>query len=87
MTGTWEQIEQLRKNVMGMPKTERTMPRKVRDCPRDDCRIQVGPTSSTCVYYPPIYNKYGENTNPDKNRRSTPHECLSCGDTWIEVVN
>ncbi len=33
---------------------------------------------TTCVYYPPIYNKYGNNINPDRNMTTSYWECLEC---------
>lgn len=36
-------------------------------CPRDDCRFLNHGGSTTCVYYPPIYDKNGVNINPDRN--------------------
>lgn len=38
-------------------------------------------SSSTCVYYPPIY-KDGVNINPDKNTTTTHCRCIKCGENF-----
>lgn len=54
-------------------------------CSRDDCLItENGPSMTTCVYYPPVYNKQGVNVNPDMNVTRHQRRCLSCGKTWTE---
>lgn len=56
-----------------------------RGCMRDDCMItEDGPSTRTCAYYAPIYNKQGVNTNPDMNISTHPRRCLSCGKSWTE---
>ena len=35
-------------------------------------------STSTCVYYPPIY-KDGVNINPDRNTSTTHCTCMNCG--------
>ena len=35
-------------------------------------------TTSTCVYYPPIY-KDGVNINPDRNAHTIHCTCMNCG--------
>ena len=51
-------------------------------CPREYCRFIQSPGSSTAAYYPPIYDKNGVNTNPDKNITTSALECLTCGKRW-----
>ena len=54
-------------------------------CMRDDCFItENGPGMTTCAYYPPVYDKQGNNTNPDMNTTTHKRRCLSCGKTWTE---
>lgn len=36
----------------------------------------------TCAYYPPVYDKHGNNTNPDGNVTSGSLNCITCGKTW-----
>lgn len=37
-----------------------------------------GMTTVTAMYFPPIYDKNGINTNPDKNRRTSFWTCQEC---------
>ncbi len=53
-------------------------------CSRDDCRIQHGASTTTAAYYPPVYDKHGNNLNPDMNTTTTNKRCLSCGKSWNE---
>lgn len=43
-----------------------------------DCRFQTGLSSTTLMYYPPIYDKDGINTNPDRNITYTDVYCTVC---------
>lgn len=36
-------------------------------------------SSSTCMYFPPIY-KNGVNINPDRNKIATHCKCINCGE-------
>lgn len=45
--------------------------------------FEVGPSVSTCVYYPPII-KDGVNINPDRNKLTTSYTCCECGHRWKE---
>lgn len=52
------------------------------DCDKD-CRFQeAGPTVTTCMYYPPVYDKHGNNTNPDGNITSGGLKCVVCNRMW-----
>ena len=54
-------------------------------CARDDCMItENGPSSTTAAYYPPVFDKMGENVNPNINITNHPRRCLSCGKSWTE---
>ena len=58
------------------------------DCDREDCTIQVSEGITTLVYYQPIYNKHGENINPDLNRSSGGANCRTCGKIWnYQTIN
>lgn len=51
----------------------------------EKCRIQeTGHVGSTCVYYPPIMDGYGNNLNPDRNKTKRWLECSTCGKEWVE---
>ncbi len=39
---------------------------------------QGGMTTVTCAYYPPIYDENGNNTNPDRNTRTSDWYCNDC---------
>lgn len=45
-----------------------------------------GMSTSTCVYYQPIY-KDGVNINPDRNIHTTEYYCLECGCHWKQQSN
>lgn len=54
-------------------------------CMRDDCMItHNGPSTTTMAYYNPIYDKQGNNVNPDMNITTQSMRCLSCGKAWVE---
>lgn len=47
-----------------------------------ECRFRVGMGSTTCAYYPPVYDKHGNNINPDRNVTSGMVSCHACDRTW-----
>lgn len=47
-----------------------------------DCRFRVGMSSTTCAYYPPVYDKHGNNINPDRNVTSGMVWCSVCDRQW-----
>lgn len=51
------------------------------DC-KKECRFSQGCSYSTDVYYPPIYDKHGNNINPDGNVTSSSVYCSVCGKKW-----
>ena len=57
------------------------MPQETLTCDKE-CRIQFGHSMTTCMYYPPIYDKNGMNINPDANITSGDCRCTTCGKTW-----
>ena len=53
-------------------------------CPKCGAKhFEVGPSVSTCVYYPTII-KDGVNINPDRNKCVTTYTCCECGHKWKE---
>jgi hypothetical protein len=48
-----------------------------------DCRFHYGVSVTTCMYYPPVYDKHGNNLNPDGNISSGEVSCSVCGKSWI----
>ena len=52
------------------------------NCPREDCRFCVGIEMTTSMYYPPVYDKQGNNINPDGNVTSGEMTCSTCNKKW-----
>lgn len=51
-------------------------------CPKCGAKyFEVGPSTSTLVYYPTII-KDGVNINPDCNKSVTTYTCCECGHRW-----
>jgi hypothetical protein len=48
-----------------------------------DCRFDVGVSSVTAAYYPPVYDKNGVNVNPNGNTSRTQYHCMTCGKYWV----
>lgn len=53
-------------------------------CPycRKPTKRTAGGVSSTCVYYPPVYDAMGNNTNPDRNSFFTSYKCFECNGSY-----
>lgn len=47
-----------------------------------ECRFSVGMGMTTCAYYPPVYDKHGNNVNPDRNVTSGMMSCHVCDRQW-----
>lgn len=58
------------------------------DCEtKDKCRLrETSIGSTTCLYYPPVYDGNGINTNPDMNVTSSRIKCDTCGKEFIKAV-
>jgi len=54
-------------------------------CPRCmvPTRRMLQGEAATAVYYPPIYDETGRNTNADRNRITQRWECLRCGHIYV----
>jgi hypothetical protein len=52
-------------------------------CPREDCRVELGASTSTCMGWSETYNKYGNRSDVDPNITSQSLRCLTCGARWI----
>lgn len=50
------------------------------------CRIQVQNSFSTLAYYPPVYDKFGNNVNTDKNSTSMILHCTACNRKWKKMM-
>ena len=58
------------------------MPIEMQQCERQDCTIRIGSGFTTDAYYPPMYNKAGENINPDNNVTRGEAHCIHCKKRW-----
>lgn len=47
-----------------------------------ECRFRDHGGMTTLAYYPPIYDKHGNNVNPDRNVTSGVISCLTCKAQW-----
>ena len=47
-----------------------------------NCRFKYGMSMTTAMYYNPVYDKHGNNINPDGNVTSGTIECLECYRQW-----
>ena len=48
-----------------------------------DCRFAVGVSMSTAMYFQPVYDKHGNNLNPDGNTTTSTVSCGVCGKSWV----
>ncbi len=55
-------------------------------CKKPTVRTE-GMSMTTCMYFQPVYNEQGENTNPDRNTTTTDWHCNSCGNTYVVSGN
>ncbi len=46
-----------------------------------------GMGSRTLMYFEPVYNENGINTNPDRNISTTSWNCLECGESYTVSGN
>lgn len=51
------------------------------DC-KQDCRFVYGTSITTDMYYPPVYDKHGNNVNPDGNITRGSVKCWTCNTEW-----
>ncbi len=47
-----------------------------------DCRFSESVVTTTAAYYPPVYDKHGNNLNPDGNVTTKQISCIVCGKVW-----
>ena len=48
-----------------------------------ECIFRADMTTTTSMYYPPIYDKKGNNLNPDGNITSGTISCSTCNRQWV----
>ena len=51
-----------------------------------DCRFSYGPTITTAMNFTPVFDKHGNNINPDGNITSGEISCRVCGRSWYSVT-
>ena len=56
------------------------------NCDREDCRIVLEESHQTNMYFPPVYDKFGNNLNPDKNKTTKNFSCSTCNKKWSTVT-
>lgn len=56
------------------------------NCKRPTKRTGGGGTV-TAMYYQPVYDENGVNTNPDRNTRTSMWECLDCNKRYVTKGN
>lgn len=55
-----------------------------KDCPREDCTLTSGLSTSTGLAWSPTYDKSGNRTDRgDPNYHNTEYRCSKCGASWI----
>ena len=47
-----------------------------------ECRFHVQHGGTTAMYFPPVYDKHGNNLNPDRNISTVYVACSVCGRNW-----
>lgn len=47
-----------------------------------ECRFIHSPTLTTCMGFTPIYDKHGNNLNPDRNITTGTIWCSVCNTQW-----
>jgi hypothetical protein len=64
------------------PKPENVFKKLSQGCDRNCKFQQLGPSTVTAMYFAPVYDKEGNNLNPDGNIRSSSYQCTECGKSW-----
>lgn len=47
----------------------------------------AGMSLVTAVYYPPVYDEKGNNTNPDRNKQTSHYKCNECENNYCIIGN
>ena len=51
-----------------------------------ECRFVHGMSLTTAMYYEPVYDKHGNNLNPDGNITSSSVRCAVCNREWYATT-
>ena len=53
----------------------------------DKCRFREGVSTTTLMYFEPIYDRQGNNLNPDRNWSENTITCSACNRSWLVRSN
>lgn len=67
---------------MSAPHEEDKMIGLTKDCPRNDCRLTVGMSSTTLLGWSPVYDKHGDRIDSDPNWTTVEYRCARCKVAW-----
>lgn len=48
----------------------------------NNCAFEFGASMTTAMYFPPTYDKHGNNLNPDGNHVNMDVTCQTCSKKW-----
>lgn len=51
-----------------------------------ECRFSYGVSMTTAMYFEPMYDKHGNNLNPDGNITSSTVRCGVCNKEWYATT-
>ena len=55
-------------------------------CEREDCRLVYGHSTTTCMGWETVYDKYGNVVSPpDPNTTTTEVGCRTCNKSWTKT--
>jgi hypothetical protein len=64
------------------PKPENIFKKLSQGCDKNCKFQQVGASTMTAMYFAPVYDKEGNNLNPDANTMTSSYHCTECGKSW-----
>ena len=73
------------RNELKMNNSDFAIPLPDPSCDKD-CRFHHGIAMTTDMYYPPSYDKHGNNLNPDGNITSGEISCSTCNKNWKYIT-
>lgn len=56
-------------------------------CEKGTVREPIGMVFHTMMYYQPVYDAQGCNTNPDRNTTSQEYQCMECKSYYVVAGN
>ena len=64
------------------PKPNNVFKKLSQGCDKNCKFQQIGPSTMTAMYFAPVYDKEGNNLNPDGNTMTSSYQCTECGKSW-----